>query len=150
MKIIIQNGISSVRALFPPLRRAPRAIIPHPSSLALDIRVTFINNYLFFYTRRRNFSTFIEFANNTRCNFAVYMLRDVRHDSYRVARATKNSADKSLSEVSETSVLSHKAFLSLLITQVHFVFTYLRARYYPRRRHGSFDATDTAVMHMNR
>lgn len=48
MKIIIQNGISSVRALFPPLRRAPRAIIPHPSSLALDIRVTFINNYLFF------------------------------------------------------------------------------------------------------
>lgn len=48
MKIIIQNGISSVRALFPPLRRAPHTIIPHPSSLALDIRVTFINNYLFF------------------------------------------------------------------------------------------------------
>lgn len=48
MKIIIQNGISSVRALFPSLRRAPRTTIPHPSSLALDIRVTFINNYLFF------------------------------------------------------------------------------------------------------
>lgn len=49
MKIIIQNGISSVRALFPSLRRALCThAIPHPFPLALDIRVTFINNYLFF------------------------------------------------------------------------------------------------------
>lgn len=43
MKIIIQNGISSVRTLFPPLHRAPRASIPRSASriilLALD-RVT--------------------------------------------------------------------------------------------------------------
>lgn len=42
MKIIIQNGISSVRTLFSFLHRAPRASIPRSSSrtlpLALDRR----------------------------------------------------------------------------------------------------------------
>lgn len=38
------------------------------------------------------------------------MLRNVHHDSYRAARAMKNSADESLSEASETSV-QHKRSL---------------------------------------
>lgn len=125
MKIIIQNGISSVRALFPiPIRRvaAPRApTFPHFSRPRFA-HSDFINNYLFStHASRRKFSTFAAIVNNP---LQKLLATSYQHRDSHCTRETKTSIDESHCEAMRQTSGSNAAVpLALRRTSTLRVFT---------------------------